>query len=108
VTPAIHGLSCSIRYTGHGVDTLNYSIECQVTGPAGARTYSLTGTSTDDPLAQYAWCSNQPLSAARAATCSGTLVVVVPHQVQRVTVTADFSPGNEHVQTTVAVPTPSS
>jgi hypothetical protein len=108
VTPAYYGLSCSIHYTGHGVDTLNYSIECQVNAPAGARTYSLTGSSPGDPLTQYAWCSNQPLSAAGAATCTGNLVVVVPHQLQRVMVTAVFSPGNKRVQTTVAVPTPSS
>jgi hypothetical protein len=101
-------LSCTVQYTGHGIDTLNYSIACRIAGPSGARAYTLTGTSSDDPLAQYTWCANDPLASGRVATCSGMLVVVAPRQLHTVTVTAAFTPGNEHVHTVVTVPSPSS
>jgi hypothetical protein len=108
VTPAFHGLSCTIKYAGHGVDTLNYGIACRIGGPAGAKAFSLSGTSTDDPLAHYTWCRNQSLSASESAACAGNFVIIVPHQIHTVTVTAVFSPGDERFQTTVTVPSPSS
>jgi len=99
-------ISCTVQYAGHGIDTLNYSIICRLHGPGGAAHYTLTGKSPAG-LMQYTWCKEEPLARTGLTTCSGTFVVIVPKQISTLTVTAIFLPGDEQIQTTVTVPTPS-
>jgi hypothetical protein len=98
-------LGCGATYTGHGVDTLNFSLTCSMQAPAHATSVTVTGQATGSGFT-YTFCQDLPVASQGLTTCTATFVVIVPQPVKEMTVHARFSPGNEQLDVVIPVTIP--
>jgi hypothetical protein len=101
--PVATAISCTLHYTGHGLDTLDYAYACSMHTPSDAT--SVTVTSVGHPQGfPLTWCSQEPINQTGLTSCFGNFVVIAGQNVSSLTVTATFQPRQEEVQTTVSLP----
>jgi hypothetical protein len=100
-------LQCAITYTGHGIDTENYSISCVIHDAVVTDTsYQLTGNATfgSGRSFTYSWCKAALTDGQ--AQCTGSFVFIVPNGASSIQVIAQFQPSGRTLQQTVSVPAP--